>query len=91
MVSQYVRELTGDLTSLLLLNVNRVTGSGKTFIVLKACARIQELAQQAGRGNPIFRAAPTGIAAFNIVGKTLYSLLRLLVKKKKTDLLNVTL
>jgi hypothetical protein len=34
---------------------------------------------------------PTGIAAFNIVGKTLYSLLRLPVKGKKSDLSVATL
>ena len=44
------------------------------------------MATAAGKGNPVFRAAPTGIAAFNIIGKTLHSLLRLPVKTKKTDL-----
>jgi hypothetical protein len=39
-----------------------------------------------GKGNPLFRAAPIGIVAFNIIGKTLHSLFRLLVKIKKTDL-----
>ncbi len=91
MVSQYVCELTRDLTSSLLLNVDRVTRSRKTFTVLKACAQIQELAQQARQGNPIFCTTLIDIIAFNIIGKTLYSLLRLLVKKKKSDLLNVTL
>ena len=71
---------------LLLLNVDGVAGTGKTFTLLKACARIQEMATAAGKGNPVFRAAPTGIAAFNIIGKTLHSLLRLPVKTKKTDL-----
>ena len=44
------------------------------------------MAIAAGKGNLVFRAAPIGIAAFNIIGKTLHSLLRLLVKTKKTDL-----
>ena len=44
------------------------------------------MARAAGKGNPVFRAAPIGITAFNIISKTLYSLLRLLVKTKKTDL-----
>ena len=55
------------------------------------CARIQELAREAGKQNLVFQAAPTGIAAFNIIGKTLHSLLRLLVKGKKLDLLVATL
>ena len=41
--------------------------------------------------NPVFRSAPTGIAAFNILGRTLHSLLRLPVKGKKVDLSLATL
>ena len=74
-VSQYSHELRGEPLPQLLLNVDGVVGSGKTFTVLKTCARLQELAQQAGKQNPVFRAAPIGIAAFNITGRTLYSLL----------------
>jgi hypothetical protein len=44
------------------------------------------MAIEAGKGNPVFRAAPIGITAFNIIRKTLYSLLRLPVKGKKLDL-----
>ncbi|KID81125.1 ATP-dependent DNA helicase PIF1 [Metarhizium guizhouense ARSEF 977] len=92
-VSQYSEELTlnAPLPRQLLLNVDGVAGSGKTFTLLKICARIQELAVEAGKQNPVFRAAPTGIAAFNIVGKTLHSLLRLPVKGKKSDLSAATL
>ena len=79
-VDQYSQELAFDasLTRQLLLNVDGVAGSGKSFTLLKTCALIQELATEAGKENPIFRAAPTGIAAFNIVGKTLHSLLSFL-------------
>jgi ATP-dependent DNA helicase PIF1 len=68
------------------LNIDGVAGSGKTFTLLKTSTRLQELAEQAGKPSPVFRAAPTGIAAFNIVGKTLRSLLKLPVKAKKSDL-----
>jgi hypothetical protein len=92
-VDQYSQELALDtpFPRQLLLNVDGVAGSGKTFTLLKTCARIQELALEAGQQNPVFRAAPTGIAAFNIVGKTLHSLLRLPVKGKKSDLSVATL
>ncbi|KIX07689.1 uncharacterized protein Z518_02343 [Rhinocladiella mackenziei CBS 650.93] len=92
-VGQYAQELAGEapLPSQLLLNVDGVAGSGKTFTLLKTCARIQELANQAGKQNPVFRAAPTGVAAFNFVGKTLHSLLKLPVKGKKSDLSVATL
>jgi hypothetical protein len=58
---------------------------------LKTCAQIQELVKKAGKQNPVFQAALISIAIFNIVKKTLYSLLQLLVKKKKSDLFVVTL
>jgi hypothetical protein len=75
-VNQYSQELAWDRPApeQLLLNVDGVAGSGKTFTLLKMCARIQELAREAGKQNPVFRAAPTGIA-FNIVKKILYSFL----------------
>jgi hypothetical protein len=90
-VDQYSRELALDRPSQLLLNIDGVAGSGKTFTLLKTCARIQELAKEARKQNLVFRAAPTGIATFNIVGKTLYSLLRLPIKGKKSDLSVATL
>ena len=92
-VNQYAQELAFDTPRprQLLLNVDGVAGSGKTFTLLKTCARIQELAIEAGKQTLVFRAAPTGIAAFNIVGKTLHSLLRLPVKGKKSDLSVATL
>jgi len=90
-VTQYTQELADEHPPQLLINVDGVAGSGKTFALLKTCARIQELANAAGKQNPVFRAAPTGIAAYNIVGKTLHSLLRLPVKGKKSDLSVATL
>jgi ATP-dependent DNA helicase PIF1 len=90
-VSQYLNELGGQSPPQLLLYVDGVAGSGKTFVLLKTCARIQELAQQDGKPNPVFRAAPTGIVAFNIIKRTLHALLRLPVKGKKSDLSIATL
>ena len=60
-------------------------------MVLKICARLQELAQQARHANPVLRAAPTGVAAFNIVGRTLHNLFQLPIKQKRADLANGTL
>jgi hypothetical protein len=90
-VSQYSNELAGQPLPQLLLHVDGVAGSGKTFVLLKPCARIQELAQEARRPNPVFRAAPTGIAAFNIVGRTLHALLRLPLKGRKANMSTATL
>ena len=89
---QYIQELSGRGTpGQLLLNIDGVAGTGKTYTLMKICARLQELALQAERPNPVFRAAPTGIAAFNINGKTLHSLLRLPVKNRQADLSPSTL
>jgi hypothetical protein len=87
-VAQYANEINLEERppSKLLLNVDGEAGTGKTFTLLKACERVQEIVIAAGKGNPLCRAAPTGIAAFNIISKTLHSLLRLLVKTKKVDL-----
>ena len=54
-------------------------------------AQIQELVIEARKQNPVFWAAPISIAAFNIIGKTLHSLLQLPVKGKKSDLSVATL
>jgi hypothetical protein len=80
--AQYTDELARCNSRALLLNMDGLAGSSKTFTLLIICARLQELAQQAGRPNPVLRAAPTGVAAFNIVGRTLHSLFRLPVKHK---------
>jgi hypothetical protein len=87
-VNQYITELAlnGPFPCPLLLNVDGVAESGKTFTLLRSCARLQELASEAGAQNPVFWAALTGIAAFNFIGKTIYSLLRLSVKGKTSDL-----
>ena len=87
-VNHYIQELQSDQPkpSQLLLHIDGKAGTGKTFAFLKICARLQELAIADGKQNPVFRAAPTGIAAFNIIGKTLHSLLHLPVKRKKSDL-----
>ena len=90
-VDHYTLQWTCSSTAQLLLNVDGVAGSGKTFTLPKTCARIQELAARYGMPNPVFRAAPTGIAAFDIVGRTLHSLLRLPVKGRMSDLLPSTL
>jgi len=77
--AQYVQELAGD-DPRPLLHVDGVAGSGKTFTLLKTCARLQELVERSGKGNLVVRAAPTGVTAFNIVKWTLHSLFRLPVK-----------
>jgi hypothetical protein len=92
-INQYSQEVSFDalLPCQLLLNVDSVARSRKTFALLKTCTLIQELVIKARKQNPLFQAALTGITAFNIVRKALYSLLQLPVKGKKSDFSFVTL
>ena len=85
-----MRELDGGEPPQLLLNLDGVAGSGKTYTFPKISARLQELAAQAGRRNPVFRTASTGIVAFDI-GKTLHSLLRLPVRSGEKGMSPATL
>ena len=48
--------------------------------------QLQELVEQSRKGNPVVCTALIGIVAFNIIKKTLYSLLWLLIKQKMIDL-----
>ncbi|KAF4628205.1 hypothetical protein G7Y89_g9944 [Cudoniella acicularis] len=49
------------------------------------------MAREAGRQSSVFRAAPTGIAAFNIVRRTLRALLQLPLKGQKANMSIATL
>jgi hypothetical protein len=55
-------------------------------MLLRSYTQLQKLAFKAGAQNPVFQAASTGIAAFNFISKTIYSLLRLPIKNKTSDL-----
>ena len=92
-VNQYTQELAVDQPepSQLLLHLDGPGGTGKTVALLTTCAKLQELAAVNRKQNPAFRAAPTGNAAYTIMGKTLHSLLRLPVKGKMSDLSTATL
>ncbi|KAH8806335.1 hypothetical protein F5882DRAFT_283392, partial [Hyaloscypha sp. PMI_1271] len=61
-------------------------GTRKTHVILMMSIKVQELALEARKRDLIFRAAPIGITTFNIIRRTLYSLLRLLVKGHKSNL-----
>jgi len=85
-LQQYERILQGESPPPLRLNVDGPAGTGKSYLIGMISAHLQDHARLAGEGNPVFRAAPTGVAAFSIKGRTLHSLLRLPVKKAFTSL-----
>ena len=86
-LEQYRRILNGEDPEALRINVD----TGKSYMIAMISASLQQEARAAGKSDPVSRAAPTGIAAFNIQGRTLHSLLRLPVKKKFEPLSSTTL
>ncbi|KAK3896343.1 PIF1-like helicase-domain-containing protein, partial [Staphylotrichum tortipilum] len=75
----------------ILLHVDGRGGTGKSYIIRLLSARLDHLARAAGRPSPVVRAAPTGVAANNISGSTIHSLLRLPISKKgELNTLNAT-
>jgi hypothetical protein len=60
-------------------------------MILIISIKVQELALEARKRDLIFRVTLIGITTFNIIRRTLYSLLKLLVKGYKSNLLPRTL
>jgi len=65
--------------SLLRINVNGEAGTGKLYLIAILSTTLCDIARANSKPMPLARAAPTGVAAFNINGRTIYDLLRLLV------------
>ncbi|EAQ90501.1 hypothetical protein CHGG_02436 [Chaetomium globosum CBS 148.51] len=80
--SHYKAYLAGDNPDPILLQVDGRGGTGKSHVIRPLSARLDQLARARGYSSPVVRAAPTGVAANNIAGSTLHSLLRLPVSKK---------
>src|SRR5436305_2005654 len=90
-MQQYECILQGNSPSPLRINIDGPAGTGKSYVIAMISAHLQDRARIAGKGNPVFRAAPTGVAAFNIQGRTIHSLLRLPVRKTFTPVSPTTL
>jgi hypothetical protein len=91
-VDHYQKSLniTEPVPSQLLLQVDGKAGTGKSHVIWLLSSKLQELATINGQPNPVFRAAPTGVAAHGISGKTIHSLFRLPVKKEKFTALSIS-
>jgi ATP-dependent DNA helicase PIF1 len=90
-IGHYRQELADLNPCQLLLNVDGVAGSGKTYAIMQISVMLQEIAWQHSRENPLQRAAPTGVAAYAINGSTLHSLLHLPVKTAFKELPSASL
>jgi hypothetical protein len=80
-VNHYTDTLDLALDQQLLVHVDGEGGTGKTTVVLAMCYRLEQIDSERGLLSPVCRGAPTGVAAHNILGKTMHSLFRLLIKK----------
>src|SRR5436190_1389201 len=61
--------------------VDGEAGTGKSHLIGTLSKSLNEMAEAAGKPMPLVRAAPTGVAAFNINGRTTYTLLKLPVRR----------
>jgi ATP-dependent DNA helicase PIF1 len=59
------------------INIDGEAGTGKSHLIAVLSATLHDIAMSNGKPSPLVRAAPTGVAAFNINGRTTYKLLRL--------------
>jgi len=79
---QYELEVRGEgePPRQLLLHIDSVAGTGKSYLIDTISAHLYQAARRGNRDDPVRRAAPTGVAAFNINGQTLHGMLRLPVR-----------
>jgi len=80
-VGHYEAVLNGGTPEPLLVQVDGRGGTGKSHVINLLSAKLDQLAMARGHLPVVVRSAPTGVAANNINGCTLHSLLRLPVSK----------
>lgn len=83
-IGHYLQVLSGEEPDPILLHVDGQGGTGKSHVIRTVSAWLDRLAAIHELESPVVRAAPTGVAANNINGFTLHSLLRLLISKAGT-------
>lgn len=92
-VDDYRRVLRSETTQQFLVNLDGKAGTGKSHVIMLISSVLDQMTKDAGKtGSPILRAAPTGVAAYGIGGRTLHGLFRLPVRGSScTDLNRQTL
>ena len=66
---------------LLRINVNREVGTGKSYLITVLFTTLYNIVSTNSKPLLLARATPTRVATFNINGRTIYNLLRLLVNR----------
>ena len=72
--------------SLLRINVNREVGTSKSYLIAILSTTLYNIVRANSKPMLLARAAPTRVATFNINGRTIYDLLRLLVNRPFKEL-----
>ena len=80
-VDHYADVLANRRPQQLLVNLDGRAGTGKSFVIMLISKTLQTMAETVGESSPIQRAAPTGVAAFGISGRTLHAMFRLPITK----------
>lgn len=73
-INHYRRVLAGENPPPFRLNADGRGGTGKSFVIKLIAAHLQQLAIDDNQATPVLRAAPTGVAAHGISGRTLHRL-----------------
>lgn len=81
-MATYNQKLADTYSDQLLLHVDRVAETSKSYLIEMIFAHLKEKAFQHDMGDFMLRAALIGVATFNIYSKTLYQLFHLLVQSK---------
>ncbi len=72
-LSTYKQILQGENVEPTLLNIDGTAGCGKTYLIRAICQELRQMAREAGEPDPVRVLAPSGVAAWNIGGRTLHS------------------
>jgi hypothetical protein len=76
-VAEYSKILNGEEGSQILLNIDGTAGCGKTYLIHAICQELRRMSTAHDKPDPIRVLAPSGVAAFNIRGRTIHSALGL--------------
>ena len=71
---------------LLRININKEVGTGKSHLIAVFFTTLCNIARANNKPSLLVQTAPTRVAAFNINGRTIYKLLKLLVNRPFKEL-----
>ena len=85
-VSAYQSILSGLPSDQQLYNIDGTAGCGKMYVIRAICQELRRMASDCGLPDPIRVLAPSGVAALNILGRTIHSALGLPINSNFIEL-----